>query len=60
MMQLTKISAQLHTRPLMDDAVSFIQALGAGCLLAKLNLREAYRAVPIHPQDRPLLAMQWE
>ena len=44
----------------IDNAVSFIQALGPGCLLAKLDLREAYRVVPIHPQDRPLLAMQWE
>ena len=42
----------------IDNAVSFIQALGPGCLPAKLDLREAYRAVPIHPQDRPLLAMQ--
>ena len=44
----------------IDNAVSFIQALGPGCLLAKLDLREAYRAVPIHLQDRLLLAMQWE
>ena len=44
----------------IDNAVFFIQALGPGCLLAKLDLREAYRVVPIHPQDRPLLAMQWE
>ena len=44
----------------IDSAVSFIQALGPGCLLAKLDLREAYRAVPIHPLDRPLLGMQWE
>ena len=44
----------------IDNAVSFIQALGLGCLLAKLDLREAYRAVPIHPLDCPLLGMQWE
>ena len=58
-MQLTGISAQ-SLNASIDNAVSFIQALDPGCLLAKLDLREAYRAVPIHPLDRPLLGMQWE
>ena len=44
----------------IDNAVSFIQKLSPGCLLAKLDLRKACRAVPIHPLDRPLLGMQWE
>ena len=42
-----------------DDAVAFIRRLGAGCLLAKLDLMEAYRAVPVHPVDQPLLAVRW-
>ena len=44
----------------IDNAVSFIQTLGPGCLLAKLDLREAYRAVPVHPHDRPLLGLRWD
>ena len=27
--------------------------------MAKLNLKDAYRIVPIHPQDCPLLGMRW-
>ena len=30
-----------------------------GCLLAKLDLKEAYRAVPVHPSDQGLLAVAW-
>ena len=29
-------------------------------LLAKLDLCEAYRIVPVHPEDRPHLGMQWK
>ena len=43
----------------VDDAVNIIQRLGRGTLLAKLDLRDAYRIVPVHPNDRPLLGMQW-
>ena len=43
----------------IDDAVAFIRELGKGCLLAKLDLMEAYRAVPVHPTDQHLLAMKW-
>ena len=39
----------------LDDAVAWIQSLGRGCLLAKLDLREAYRAIPVHPSDQRLL-----
>lgn len=36
-----------------------IRQPGVGTLLAKLDLREAYRMVPVHPQDRLFLGMQW-
>ena len=42
-----------------DDAVSLLHTLGKGALMAKLDLKDAYRVVPVHPQDRPLLGMQW-
>ena len=44
----------------IDDAVFFIRHLGGGCLLAKLDLMEAYRAVQVHPSDQPLLAVKWD
>lgn len=44
----------------IDDAVNIIRRLGRGALLAKLDLREAYRIIPVHPEDRPRLGMQWK
>ena len=35
-------------------------SLGRGILLAKVDLKSAYRIVPIHPEDRPLMGMQWK
>ena len=33
---------------------------GRGTLLAKRDLESAYRVVPVHPEDRPLLGMEWK
>ena len=43
----------------IDDVVQLIRGLGEGSLLAKLDLKDAYRIVPVHPDDRPLLGMRW-
>ena len=43
----------------IDDAVGIIQALGNGALMAKLDLKAAYRSVPVHPDDRFLLGTRW-
>ena len=39
----------------VDDAVSAVQWLGQGSQLAKVDLRSAYRIVPVHPNNRPRL-----
>ena len=44
----------------VDDVVTRVLALGRGTLLAKFDLKAAYRNVPIHPDDRWLLGMSWE
>jgi len=44
----------------VDDAVNMVLELGQGTLLAKLDLKEAYRVVPVHPLDRPQLGMHWQ
>lgn len=44
----------------VDDAVDMILKLGVGTQLVKLDLKSAYRIVPIHPQDHHLLAVAWE
>ena len=43
----------------IDQAMLFIQIFGRGALLAKIDLQNAYRVVPVHPIDQPLLGMKW-
>lgn len=35
------------------------QGFRRGALMAKLDIEAAYRLVSVHPQDRPLLGIQW-
>ena len=35
-------------------------SLGYGSLLAKIDIKSAYRIVPVHPVDRPLLGIKWK
>ena len=35
-------------------------AKGRGAMLAKFDLEGTFRTVPVHPDDRWLLGMQWE
>ena len=44
----------------VDDVVAGIIQWGRGTSLAKMDIRQAYRNVPIHPSDRPFLGMQWQ
>ena len=44
----------------MDDALQLICSLGPGCLLLKMDLKDAYRVVPIHPGDQHLLGISWK
>ena len=43
----------------VDDAAHLMHFLGRGALMAKLDIREAYRIVPIHPCDRRFLGVTW-
>ena len=45
---------------LVDDVVSSILLMGCGTLMAKMDIKEAYRMVPVHPEDRLLLGMKWK
>ena len=44
----------------IDDALREVSRLGAGSLLAKVDIQKAYRNIPVHPRDRLLLGMTWE
>ena len=43
----------------IDDAATRVTALGPGCMLAKMDIRQAYRNIPVAPEDKYLLGLQW-
>ena len=43
----------------IDDAINMILRLGRGTLLAKIDIRKAFRLCPVRPEDRPLLGIYW-
>jgi len=43
----------------IDDTIQHIMTLGKGTLLAKVNIKSAFRLLPVHPADHYLLGMQW-
>lgn len=44
----------------VDDVAKTILALGRGALMAKVDIKNAYRLMPVHPDDRLLLGMEWQ
>ena len=43
----------------IDDAYDFINQLGPGTLLSKIDLKDAFRLIPINPSDWNLLGIHW-
>ena len=43
----------------VDNAVEIICRMGPGTELVKMDLKDAYRVIPVHPQDHHLLGTQW-
>ena len=43
----------------VDDAVSIVKALGKGSLLVKIDLKDAYCMISVHPDDYHLLGVTW-
>ena len=44
----------------VDSAIEHIKQIGQGTLLAKIDIKSAFRLLPVHPADRHLLAMRWD
>ena len=44
----------------IDDAIRLIRQMGPRCQLVKMDLKDVYRMVPVHPKDQHLLAISWE
>ena len=43
----------------VDDIIAGIMRLGRGSLIAKFDVQNAYRIVPVHTEDHHLLGMKW-
>ena len=43
----------------IDEVVKCIISQRQGAMLAKIDVKQAYRNIPVHPEDRPLLGMAW-
>ena len=39
----------------INNAISVIKSLGAGCFMAKTDIKSAFRIIPVHRKDHPLL-----
>ena len=46
--------------PSVHNGARMTRALGKGALLAKLDLKNVYRIIPVHPDDRWLLGVRWQ
>ena len=56
------ISRELTSQSYMsvDNVVAGIVQRGRFTLLAKMDICQVYRNIPIHTSDRPFLGMQWQ
>ena len=45
---------------LIDYAIEQVLMLGPGTLMAKIDVKSAFRLLPVHPADRHLLQMKWD
>ena len=44
----------------VDEVAEAVGELGRGTLMSKMDICQAYRHIPVHPQDRFLLGMMWQ
>ena len=44
----------------IQDTLLIIHALGSVSQLAKTDIWNAYRIIPVHPEEQPFLALSWE
>jgi hypothetical protein len=42
----------------IGDAIALIKKAGPGCFMAKTDIKSAFRIIPVHPYDQPLLGMK--
>ena len=54
----SEMSSLTYTK--VDDLANQVAQMGKGTLMAKMDVEEAYRIIPIHPDDRHLLGIYWD
>lgn len=59
MMELVKRYVRTCHYISIDQAADQIHKLGQSSLMAKMDIKHAYRNIPIAPEDRHLLDFQW-
>ena len=52
------LTSLTYTR--VEQVAQAVLELGQGTQLAKIDIKSAFRIIPVHPDDRPLLGMRWE
>ena len=43
----------------IETVAHTVSLLGTGAIMAKIDIEVAYRLLPVHPQDRLLLVIEW-
>ncbi len=43
-----------------DVATALVRTMGRGCFLSKIDIKHAFRLLPVRPEDWPLLVYYWE
>ena len=56
---IDQVEKLTHWCILLDAAISHIITFGPGTVLAKIDIKHAFRLLPVHPADRHVLAMHW-
>ena len=44
----------------VDDAMAMLIHLGRGVHMAKIDIKDAFRLIPVHPHDRRFLGLVWQ
>ena len=44
----------------IDDAIAILRRIGPSAVMCKLDIKDAFRLIPVRPEDWPLLGYEWE
>ncbi len=56
---ITKANKTVHY-PTVAEVIEVIRIFGKGCFLAKSDISEAFRLLPLHPDIYHLMGFKWE